>query len=173
MSHVTRVNEPCHTRESSHWKSRRRNSVHIGLFRVLKGLFCVWIGLFWVWIGLLCVLIKIVVLRIIYIDRKNPPPGGVSFDQMDESYHTCEWVTSHIWEHHVTHTNKSYHTYEWDTFPSWMSHATHAKESYHTCERVISHMWMSHVTHICHTYVCHTETPMVMGLRFRGLGFRV
>ena len=38
---------------------------------------------------------------------------------VNESCHTSEWVTSHIWIIHVTHINESCHTYEWVTGPRW------------------------------------------------------
>ena len=74
---------------------------------------------------------------------------------MNESRHTYEWVTSHIWMRHVAHMNESHHTYEWDTSHTyewvtshiWMSHVTRTNESRHTYEWVTSHTWMSHVTH--------------------------
>ena len=74
---------------------------------------------------------------------------------MKESWHTYEWVMSHIWMSHVTHMNESCHTYEWAMSHIWMSHVTHMNESCHTYEWVMSHIWRSHVTHMkesCHTY---------------------
>jgi len=50
---------------------------------------------------------------------------------------------------------ESCHTYEWVMSHIRMSHVTHMNESCHTYERVMSHIWMSHVTHMnesCHTY---------------------
>jgi len=85
---------------------------------------------------------------------------------MNESRHTCEWVTAHVWMRrlshmctwrHVTHTNESCHTYGWVTAHIWMSHGTYtneAPESYvrmttcHTYEWVMSHIWMSHGTYM-------------------------
>jgi len=32
---------------------------------------------------------------------------------MNDSFHTYEWVMSHVWMSHVTHMNESCHTYEW------------------------------------------------------------
>ena len=48
----------------------------------------------------------------------------------NESRHTYEWVTTHVWMSHVKHMNESRYT--------WMSHVTRMNESRHT--------WMSHVT---------------------------
>jgi len=45
------------------------------------------------------------------------------------SRRTREWVKSHIWMSHVTHTNESCHIYE----------------SCHTYEWVMSHIWKSHI----------------------------
>jgi len=33
--------------------------------------------------------------------------------RMNESYHTCEWVMSHMWMSHVTHVCEPCHTCEW------------------------------------------------------------
>jgi len=44
---------------------------------------------------------------------------------MNESCHTYEWVTPHIWMSHVTHMNESCHTYEWvmsRTCRTWIQH---------------------------------------------------
>jgi len=85
---------------------------------------------------------------------------------MNESRHTCEWVTAHVWMRrlshmctwrHVTHTNESCHTYGWVTAHIWMSHGTYmneAPESYarmttcHAYEWVMSHIWLSHGTYM-------------------------
>jgi len=66
---------------------------------------------------------------------------------MNESFHTYEWVMSHIWMSHVTHMNESWHTYEWVMSHIWMSHGAHLNELCHTYEWVMSHIRMSHVTH--------------------------
>jgi len=95
---------------------------------------------------------------------------------MKESWHTCEWVMSHIWMSHVTpmndscrqagrslrckpfkrvtvtHTNESWHTYEWVMSHPWTSHVKQADRSlrpipYH-CMNASWHTWMSHDTHI-------------------------
>ena len=69
----------------------------------------------------------------------------------NQSWHTYEWVMSHIWMRPVTHMNESCHTYDWVMSHMWMSHITHMTESCHTYEWVTSHIWMSHVTHMnCH-----------------------
>jgi len=66
---------------------------------------------------------------------------------MNESWHTYEWVTSHIWMSHVTHVNESCHTYRVMSH-IWMSHVTHINQSRHTYEWVMSNMWMSHTSHM-------------------------
>ena len=70
-----------------------------------------------------------------------------------------KWVMSHVWRfrgvRHVTHVNESCHTYEWVTSHMWISPVTHVDKSYHTYEWVMSHLWMGHVIHMngpCHTY---------------------
>jgi len=66
---------------------------------------------------------------------------------VNESRHTCEWVTSHIWMSHFTHMNESRHTYEWVMPQIWMSHGIHKNESRDIWEWVTWHMGMSHVTY--------------------------
>jgi len=72
-----------------------------------------------------------------------------------------QWVMSHEWSSHSTYSRwlysgvESCHTYEWCMSHMWMSRVTHMDESCLTYEWVVSHMWMSHVTHrylSCHTY---------------------
>ena len=94
----------------------------------------------------------------------------------DESCHTYEWVTPHIWihitrmnescrtwMHHVTRRDESCHVYEQvmsrtctiSTTHTGMSHVTHMNESCHTHAWVMSHIWKSHVTRTkesCDTY---------------------
>jgi len=103
---------------------------------------------------------------------------------MNESCHTYEWVTSHIWVIHVTLMNESRHTYESFMLHSWMSHVTHMShscythewvtshtwtmhvtqmnESHHAYERVMSHVWMGHVTQA-------SETPLHKHLKLQGI----
>jgi len=79
-----------------------------------------------------------------------------------------EWVMSHIWTSHVTHTNEPCHTYEWAMSHIWMSRVALMKKSHAwdgdkiACvpyqsgnrkdlqppEWVMSHMWMRHVTYM-------------------------
>jgi len=72
------------------------------------------------------------------------------------------WAT-HKCKSHVTHMNESRHTYESVTTHVWLSHDVtyewlHQTLKWferHTDERVMSHIWMSHVTHMNesrHTY---------------------
>jgi len=53
---------------------------------------------------------------------------------VNESCHTYEWVMSHIWMSHVTHTNESCHIR--------MSHATHTNKSWNTYEWVMSRWYV-------------------------------
>ena len=75
---------------------------------------------------------------------------------LSQSWHTYEWVVSHIWMSHVTHMNESWHTYEWVISHIWMSRDTHMNESCrHTYEWVMSNIRMSRLTHMnesSHTY---------------------
>ena len=112
---------------------------------------------------------------------------------MNESRHTYEWVTPHIWMSHVTHMNESRHTYEWVTSHIWMSHVAHRMphatninkqqqashapmynfyKSCHTYECRMSHISISHVTHMiesCHTY----ESTAMSHMRVNRLHLRV
>jgi len=72
---------------------------------------------------------------------------------VNESRHTCEWVTAHMWMSHVTYVNESRHICEWVTSHMWMSHVTYVNESYRKCEWVLSHMCMPQV--VTHPYVGH------------------
>jgi len=59
------------------------------------------------------------------------------------SYHTCEWVMSHIWMSHVTRMNESCHTHEWVVSHLWTRHVTHINEARHPHEWVTSHIRMT------------------------------
>jgi len=85
---------------------------------------------------------------------------------MDTSCHRYEWVMSHIWTRHATHTDESRHTHEQGTSQIRMGHVTHMDTSWHTYEHIMSHIRMSHVTHTnesCHTYR-HTISHIHMSL---------
>jgi len=58
---------------------------------------------------------------------------------VNESCHTYEKVTLHIWMSHVTHMNMACHT--------WMSHVTHMNEACHTYKWVMSPQWIRHDTY--------------------------
>ena len=84
---------------------------------------------------------------------------------VNESWHTYEWVTSHIWMSHDTHMNESWHTFnEWYHTCDWVTSHMHA--SRHTHEYVTWNTWMSHVTHMnesCHAYACFLNFHMFTG----------
>ena len=67
---------------------------------------------------------------------------------MHESWHTCEWVMSHVWMSHIAHMHESCLTYEWVMSHIPMSHISRMNESCHAYEWVMSHIWRSHVTHM-------------------------
>ena len=53
--------------------------------------------------------------------------------------HMCGMTHSYVWHDsfmmsHVTHMNESYHTYEWVMSHIWISHVTHMNESCRTYE---------------------------------------
>ena len=133
MSHVTHVDESCHTCEwvmSHMWMSHvthDNESCHT----------CEW------------------VMSLTHVDESCHTCAWVMshmtmshVTHVNESCHTCEWVMSQMWMSHVTHVNESFHTWQWVMSHMTMSHVTHVNESCHTCGWVMSHMWMSHVTHV-------------------------
>ena len=75
--------------------------------------------------------------------ESSPPCSHVT--HMNESRHTYEGVTSHIWMSHGTHMKESRHPFEWV-----MSHiheldqVTRMNESCHIYEWVMSHVYESH-----------------------------
>ena len=78
-----------------------------------------------------------------------------------ESYHTYQWVMSHIWMGHVTQT------WRWRTaWCSSSSHVAHMNESCHTCEWVMSYIRMSHITHMNGSYDTHVNAASSLLLRF-------
>ena len=90
------------------------------------------------------------------------------FTHMNESWHTCERVTSHIKTSHVTPVETSPHTYEWIVVHLlksviWrmrMSHGMNANESYLACRWVVSHVRMSHVMHANESHATRREEAL-------------
>ena len=77
---------------------------------------------------------------------------------MNESRHTCAWVTRHTFSNLCTaQTNESRPTYEWVVSDIRLSHVSHVNESRDTYEWVMWHMRMSHVSHIRMSRVWHTN----------------
>ena len=83
---------------------------------------------------------------------------------MNESCHTYEWVMSHIWMSHVTHTNKSCHTcqpnnrnesMERDVPDQWSpkrhQHLEHV-HSYMYHDSLICVTWLIHVCHMTQSW---------------------
>jgi len=123
-----------------------------------------------VWRWIVCALSGWVVC--VYMkDRESYVSRGVT--HMNESRHTCEWVTAHIWMRllgrmcreeshpplwslvtsriwirHVTHVNASRPTCEWFMSRTWMHHNTHVNESRHAFVRIEKFTIARHVTHI-------------------------
>ena len=104
MSHVTHMNESCHTYEwvMSHiWMSHvthRNESSHT-----------------YEW-----VMSHICISHVTHMNESCHTYECVKshvwmsqVTHMNESCHTYEWVMLHIWMSHVTHTNKSCHKHEW------------------------------------------------------------
>jgi len=59
---------------------------------------------------------------------------------MNESCHTYEWVMSHIWMSHITHTDELCHTCKWIASNIRMDHITHINGSCHRYEWVMLHI---------------------------------
>jgi len=76
----------------------------------------------------------------------------ISRHLMNESCHTCEWVTAHTWMSHVTHMN------EWqDLFRSatWLIHVCGMTHSYVWHDSFICVAWLIHMCGMTHSYVWH------------------
>ena len=74
---------------------------------------------------------------------------------MNESWHTYEWVMTHVWTSHGPLENESWHTYKWVMAHVWMSHSTRMNESWLTWEWVMSTSTLSHgrrMNESWHTY---------------------
>jgi len=154
MSHVARMNESCRTysRVMSHtWTSHVTQVQLLDYYKTHE----------WV---------SSCIKR--HIARMNTS----SLARMNESCRTYEWVTSHVWMSHVTHTSKWCRTYEWGVSHIWMRHVANMNKSWHICAaavkrmneslraskgilqtriRQVVHVWRSHVAHTsewCRTY---------------------
>jgi len=73
-----------------------------------------------------------------------------------------EWVVSHICMSHVPHMNESCHLYEWVMSHIRTSHATYMcvkKGSYHMHEEAKSHICESHKceSHMCESHICESH----------------
>ena len=171
MSHVTHIDESCHTYkwfisltlESTPGNSLRRAAMRVCTLYMdesrhtyawvtshirMGHVTCQWA--YWL-IVCVCVCVSCqwahlrchLTMRACTIDQ--------SMSHMNESCHTYEWVTSHVRMSHVTcewvmsHVNESCHI--------WMSHVTLLYV--HASLMIACYTWMSHVTHMnesCHTH---------------------
>jgi len=133
-SHVSYVEESCHTYECvmSHiWMS---HVTHVMSHVTLMSMWCI-IRWAWQWV------------------MSNMRMSHVSY--VHESCQICEcvmprweWLSPYIWMSHATYLNESCHTCERVTSCKWVSHATYTSRFW-TCECVMLHMWMSHATQMC------------------------
>jgi len=118
MSHATHVNESCHT---SIW--------------VLHG-----------WLGVLgaCLICQMALHFAFFESHKNES----RHTWMNDSCHSCEWVTSHMRMSHVTHVNESRHTFIWVGMYMGLQSASRSllpmneNKSCHICEWVTSHIYL-------------------------------
>ena len=128
MSHVTCINESCHT---SLWVMSHVSMSHVKhMSESCHTCVCEWV--MWnMWMS--------------HVAHVN------------ESCHTCEWVMSNMWISHAAHVNESCHTCEWVMGAevscctmAWRrmcdmdGSVTLVNKSCHTHEWVMSHTWMSH-----------------------------
>jgi len=146
MSHVTHMNESCHTQCIEHWMS---HVTHMNM----------------TWLIHMCDMTHIQKGDVNVMEWQ-----GDVVPHMNESCHTYEWVMSHtyewvmshIWMSHVTHMNESC--------------LTHMNESCHTYEWVMAtrrcccHSITVCVCESCHTYewvmatrrcCCHSSTVLL------------
>jgi len=104
MSHITHVNESCHTYESvvSHvWMSDVNES-------------------FGTHVNQSCHTYEWVTSHIWMRHMSHVWMSHVT--HMNEAGHTYGWIMSHIWMNHVSHMNESCHTFEWVMLRIRMSH---------------------------------------------------
>jgi len=139
LSHVTHTNSHV-TRKNESRRTHTSESCHTVLSRAPA---CVWTG-----------------CRLPTNESRQPTARDTC---LNESYHTDQWVMSHIRkrsakrmdEPQITAADCPRHLPEWVMSLIWMKHVTHKNASWRTYEWVMSHIRMSHVTHIntsCHTY---------------------
>jgi len=69
---------------------------------------------------------------------------------MDESWHTCERVVTHIWMSHVTHIQ--WESYGWVMAHTWTHHHTYEWVMSRTSSSIV---WMSHVKHVNKSWHTH------------------
>jgi len=137
MSHVTHVNESCHTYEwgMSHILKKKWVMSHIWMSHKCREF------------GAMCA------------------TCGVLGAHMNESSHEC--ATSHIRIPHITHRNESCHTYKWVTTHIWMSQATNAgcrvcirvTWLVHMCDMTRSFVWHDSFTAFV-TWLVHSICDM-------------
>ena len=125
MSHVTKINEMCHTCE---WDISTRINESCRTYRY-------------------CQVSLKNESNLRYAKRELSHIQNESCHTYEQNIFlpacsTHEGVMSHIWMSHVTHTNESCRTYEWVMSHIWLI------ESYCTYEWVMSHTWMSHIAHM-------------------------
>jgi len=133
MSHVTYVNESCHT---CGWFM-----LHMWMSHVTH-------------VNESCHALE----RVVTYDTLSDPAFcdmRCYVTHMHESCHTCEWVMSHMWMSHVTHVNESSHTFEKsrDIRHNLRSCIMWYEALCHTYE------WVWHINVSCHTQMiesCHT-----------------
>jgi len=155
ISHVTHLNESCHTCERSDWKCR-------SLSRCVGRLSHMWISHV-THVNESCHTYERVVSHIwmSHVPHVNDrlrmsltfQVRCESVTRVHESCHTCERVMPHIWTSRVTHTNESCHTYAWVMSHTWMirlkisltfqvrrESVARVHESCHTYDWVMSHI---------------------------------
>jgi len=66
---------------------------------------------------------------------------------VNESWHTYEWLMTHIWMSHGAHTNESCHMWMRNNTFEWVYRQV--QQTMHGVYESYQHTWMSHVTHEC------------------------
>jgi len=138
MSHVTHMNESCHTDRMSHVTHANES-----------------------WHTYECVMS---VVWMCHVWMSHVPHTNDHGIHMHESRHIYKWVMSRIWMSHVTLMHESCHewhdschAYEWVMSHIWMGHLIHMTESRPTHEWGILHSrtslkWMSLLYRVAKTH---------------------
>ena len=160
MSHVTPVNESCHTYEwvmvhisMSHgthvnesWHTCEGVMTKMYMSQRQKYFLCA------TWLIHMC--------DMTHIHKSHKTQSHVcNVTNTNEQFHTCMLGPRQMDESHCKHTCESLQAHMWVTASTHVTRvtpSTHVKELWHICKLVMAHMRMNHGTHVnesCHTYI--------------------